>query len=645
MPFLQTLGGGSALGFRSGGAGGAAAATGGYEYFYTEGGVYYKCHIFNVDYASAGKFGGLTLTVNSTITNASVFCVGGGGGGANFAGDDSSYDANGGGAGGGGGAACLKTADLVPGDYTVVVGAGGAGGDGQSPGTGNGGNSGTAGAASTFIGTNFNLSAGGGGGGQGTGTNSSDSGAGPGGSASGGDNNWSGGYGGNAQRNSGSNTNKNPNSGADGLAAGGGCSGADDPDSGGETALGKGGDGAQDKLGPFGCGGGGGGAIDYGGGDGNGTHPASNQDNVVHGGLGYRCGGHGARQGRPPRDGQGPYAGQKGLENWNTSRMNCGSGGGYPGGGGGGGSDERNSGYAHDGGDGANGMVVVRYTLDAEPVASDFTYPSATNYPGAFTRDGTAGKGFHSALEAEIAGKANGDCYFRNAFNVEKELYIHNFTASSPAQQGTSIATASRGVYILVASNNWGTSTLPSAGSTSQGAGRNQRQYQVDRNGDYRDTSHEGVASPNGDYIIGAFVHSLAYHRVKVYGWGYDNPNDTSLTFPSKCSNMIDVTWQSGHIHQGRTRGSVTINASAGDGTLSNNATYFHGDGVYGDWQLNANSNQATIGGIGSGSSTYGLGDPSKGNYLGHGSSETEGEGWYDNQGSGDTRGYTTWVR
>ncbi len=202
------------------------------------------------------------------------------------------------------------------------------------------GNSGTAGAASTFIGTNFNLSAGGGGGGQGL-PNGNDSGAGTGGSASGGDTNWSGGAGGNGQRNSSTNTNKNPNPGADGNGAGGGCSGADDPDAGGVTALGKGGDGSVDRLGPFGCGGGGGGAIDYGGGDGNGTHPASNQDNVVHGGLGYRNGGHGSRLGRPPRDGQGPYAGQKGLENWNTARMNNGSGGGYPGGGGGGGSDER----------------------------------------------------------------------------------------------------------------------------------------------------------------------------------------------------------------------------------------------------------------------------------------------------------------
>lgn len=644
MPFLQTLGGGSAQGFKKAPAPVGGDVVGGYDYYYTEGGVYYKCHIFNWDYVN-GKFGGTPkLTVNTTITNASVFIVGGGGGGANFAGDDGTWDANGGGAGGGGGAACLKTADLVPGEYTITVGQGGNGGNGQAPGTANGGNAGTGGSASTFVGTNFNLSAGGGGGGQPL-NNGNDAGAGTGGTASGGDNNWSGGNGGNGQRNSGSNTDKNPNSGADGNGAGGGCSGADDPVSGGVTALGKGGDGRTDALGPFGCGGGGGGAIDYGGSPGNGTHPDTNQDNTTHGGLGYRCGGNGGRQGRPPRDGQGPYAGSKGTENWNNNRMNCGSGGGYPGGGGGGGSDERNSGVAHDGGDGANGMVVVRYTLDEAPTAEDFTYPSATNYPGAFTRDGTSGKGFHSTLEAEIAGKANGDCYFRNAYNVEKELYIHNFTASSPANQGTSIATASRGVYILVASNNWGTNTFPSGGETSQGNGKNERIYQVDRNGDKTDTSHDGVSSPNGDYIIGMFVHSLAYHRVKVYGWGYDAPNDASQTFPSDCPQMIDVTWQAGHIHQGRSRGSVTINATGGDGSLGASANYFLGDGVYGDWQLGANSNQSTIGGIGCGSTTYGIGDCGSGNYLGHGSNEGEGEGWYDGSGNGDCRGYTTWVR
>ena len=140
------------------------------------------------------------------------------------------------------------------------------------------------------------------------------------------------------------------------------------------------------------------------------------------------------------------------------------------------------------------------------------------------------------------------------------------------------------------------------------------------------------------------YIHSLAYHRVKIYGWGRGQTG-SNLPFPSNCPNMIDVSWQAGHIHNGKTRGSVTINATGGNGTLSTSADKFHGDGVYADWRLEANSNQSTIGGIGSGSTTYGLGDPSKGNYLGHGSNEGNGEGWYDSSGNDDCRGYTTWIR
>ena len=75
MPFLQTLGGGSAQGFKAASTG-SKYATGGFEYFYEEGGVYYKCHIFNYDYTSNGKFGGLNLTVLDNIASASVFVVG-----------------------------------------------------------------------------------------------------------------------------------------------------------------------------------------------------------------------------------------------------------------------------------------------------------------------------------------------------------------------------------------------------------------------------------------------------------------------------------------------------------------------------------------------------------------------------------------
>lgn len=642
MPFLQTLGGGSAQGFKAASTG-SKYAIGGFEYFYTEGGVYYKCHIFNYDYTSNGKFGGLNLTVLDNIPSASVFVVGAGGGGANFAGNDATFDANGGAAGGGGGGAALKTATLVKGaTYTITVGQGGSGGNGQPYGTDNQGNSGQNGGNSSFVGTNFNVVANGGGGAGGC-INGNDQGGGGGGSSSGGDNNWNGGNGANGQRNTGSNTDARPNPGlpnspsGSNYGAGGGASGADNPPAG---SLEKGGDGGVNLLGPFGCGGGGGGAIDYGGSPDNGNH--SGTHNIVRGGNGYRNGGHGARISRPARDGEGPYGGKCGQENRNSNRMNVGSGGGYPGGGGGGGSDEKNSQASHDGGDGAHGMVVIRYALDDAPVASDFAYPSASNYPGAFIRDGSSGKGFHSALEAEIAGKANGNCYFRNAFNVEKELYIHTFTSTSPDCDGGTIPTSSLGTYILIASNNWGTGTFPS------GTSRNDWAYQVDRGADNQDTASDQTANPNGDYLIGAYVHSLTYHRIKIFGWGWDRAAD-NLNFPNDCPDMMDATWQAGGIHYNVTKSNVTEYTNAGtQGTpaLHPNAQHYCGDGIYGDWGFNANSNQCTIGGVGTGSTTFNLADSSTGCLTGHGSTEGTGEGWYINvENQNDCRGYTTWVR
>ena len=639
MPFLQTLGGGSAQGFKAASTASNEYATGGFEYFYTEGGVYYKCHIFNYDYTSSGKFGGLNLTVLADIQNASVFVVGAGGGGANFSGNDGTHDANGGAAGGGGGGAALKTATLVKGaTYTITVGQGGSGGNGQPPNTDNQGNAGQNGGNSSFVGTNFNVVANGGGGAGGC-VNSTDQGAGTGGSSSGGDNNWVGGNGGNGQRNTGSNTDARPNPGlpnspsGSNYGAGGGASGADNPDAG---SLEKGGDGGVNLLGPFGCGGGGGGAIDYGGSTDNGNH--SGTHNIVRGGNGYRNGGHGGRLNRPARDGEGPYGGKCGQENRNNNRMNVGAGGGYPGGGGGGGSDEKNSGASHDGGDGAHGMVVIRYALNQAPVAEDFAYPSASNYPGEFTRDGSSGKGFHSALEAEIAGKANGGCYFRNAFNVEKELWIHTFTSSSPNIGSGAIPSSSLGTYILIASNNWGQGTFPSGTSRSDWA------YQVDRGGDNQDTASDQSANPNGDYLIGAYVHSLTFHRIKIFGWGWDRTGE-NLSFPGDTPDMMDATWQAGGIHYNTTKSNVTEYTNTGSGSLNAGANNYHGDGIYGDWGFNANTNQVTIGGVGTGTTNFNLGDPGSGCLTGHGLTEGNGEGWYDSNGAKDCRGYTTWVR
>ena len=91
-------------------------------------------------------------------------------------------------------------------------------------------------------------------------------------------------------------------------------------------------------------------------------------------------------------------------------------------------------------------------------------------------------------------------------------------------------------------------------------------------------------------------------------------------------------------------RAAVAI-TSSGIG-LSGSANYFVLDGIKADNDnggFNANSNQTTVGGAGVNGNS---GDPSTGCYLGHGSSEGNGEGIYAASGGAvDCQGYTTWVR
>ena len=76
------------------------------------------------------------------------------------------------------------------------------------------------------------------------------------------------------------------------------------------------------------------------------------------------------------------------------------------------------------------------------------------------------------------------------------------------------------------------------------------------------------------------FVHSLTYHRVKIFGWGRGDHNNAGLTWPGNCNSAIDVTWQAGHIHQNRGIGSVTWVNSGGSGGLHSSANNFCGDGT-----------------------------------------------------------------
>ncbi len=84
------------------------------------------------------------------------------------------------------------------------------------------------------------------------------------------------------------------------------------------------------------------------------------------------------------------------------------------------------------------------------------------------------------------------------------------------------------------------------------------------------------------------------------------------------------------------------VKISGGSG-LSSYANYFVVDAVAMDSGLNANGNQATVGGAGVSASS---GDPSNGCLMGHGGNENFGEGWYEASGSAyNCHGYTTWVR
>ncbi len=119
MPFLQTLGGGSALGFRSasGGVGNYTEATGGISASYHDGTNSWKVHIFK---------DGNNQTFNVTKAGDDdleyVVLAGGGGGGG---GGNATW--HGGGGGGAGGLITGTTAPVVQG-YTIDVGSGGNGG-------------------------------------------------------------------------------------------------------------------------------------------------------------------------------------------------------------------------------------------------------------------------------------------------------------------------------------------------------------------------------------------------------------------------------------------------------------------------------------------------------------------------------------
>lgn len=190
----------------------------------------------------------------------------------------------------------------------------------------------------------------------------------------------------------------------------------------------------------------------------------------------------------------------------------------------------------------------------------------------------------------------------------------------------------SGGGWMLVASNDAGSSTIP------QSTSRNNLAYTLSRNGTQ---GALGTPSPDEDYIMGAMIDTLNFQSVRVVGFGRDSTNNTYSW--SNWGTYVDVQWllfTSGS--QRRTDDVCPRSQVSVTGELSSSAGYFCLDGVAMDSGLNANSNQSTVGGVGVASNT---GDPGNGCYLGHGSSEGYFEGWYSNSGNHNAQGYTTWVK
>ena len=136
------------------------------------------------------------------------------------------------------------------------------------------------------------------------------------------------------------------------------------------------------------------------------------------------------------------------------------------------------------------------------------------------------------------------------------------------------------------------------------GTSKNNLNYVVDRAG-----GPLGRPLPDVDYIVGDFVSNLKYSQIKIFAWGYDSVDD-STSFSGNQGTTIEATWNAENLTTPVPRSEVEV-----VGALHENAKYFIGDAVRMDVGLNANYNQATIGGAGVTSNT---GDPSEGLFLGH---------------------------
>jgi hypothetical protein len=343
---------------------GAISSTSG-DYVVTTSG--FKYHFFH----NSGTF----ANIGGSQT-AEIFVIGGGGGGGGGTN-------NGGSGGGGGGGLVFGTINISNGNHTVTIGAGGAGGITSSGNAGSTG--GSAGGTSSIVvdGTTFQSTGGGGGLSDGTATS-------PNGNAGGTATNSSGvgastgGAGGTGTIDGGTSyTGPDGTASVYGTGGTGGFGGSKDSSNNGaisspglngtNNAPGGGGGGQNNKVhggqggngtSAFYTGGGGGGGYDN---DGNATtHPTP--ANSLDGGTGYFDGGDGGDMqgtagqigGKPTGSAGTNYSG--GGTTAGSVRFNNGGGGGAYGAGGGGAADANNSPDAH-GGSGAEGVVIIKYSV------------------------------------------------------------------------------------------------------------------------------------------------------------------------------------------------------------------------------------------------------------------------------------------
>lgn len=250
---------------------------------------------------------------------------------------------------------------------------------------------------------------------------------------------------------------------------------------------------------------------------------------------------------------------------------------------------------------------------------------------------------FKTLQDADNAGVPDGHYWFINPLGYKEHCYVAMF------EDQTGYPSNSGSRWMLVSSNNANTRRIPS------GTNRNNNSYKLGCGG----SQQLGVANPDSDYIIGEFIEQFKFAECKIYGFGWGSCSDSGVQsvdtacFKYNDRECLSMTWRPATGNRDHTNGTyypnplasrthkdnVQTHASASEGYY--NFTYAVVDSVRMDSGLNANSSQSTVGG-----SANGTGDPSGGNYIGHGTGEGFFEGWYPASGGAvNCQGYTTWVR